>query len=699
MNEHPLRFFQKNSIVPREQQKRVVDAIHENWDKYDYFALSLPTGVGKTFIAASIADSINRAYILTSTLQLQTQYERSWTELVNLKGRGNYTCQLNTNFTVDAAPCSAQPDLIKLCIRDRLCSYYNQKDLAMKSQSMITNPVYMLYSTHCGFAKEGDENPWVPRTALIIDEAHNLENHLVQFAESEVDPAQLQKEFGIHGAKYAFNGDPEHDYLLIVELQNELMEKAEELQEKINKEFPAKKFFDDAEIKSWARGMTEKVAERVRKLNSKYYALDKAIQPLKIFFNTHSTPEELSRRWLISKYNDKNVLKLAPIYGDFLFTEYFGKLADKFIFLSATLGTKSAFCRELGIDEKDCFFIETDSPFPPEKSPVIVMPSIKLSKDHYSENVKKVGGLIDEILNMHENDRGIIHCIKGTSIIKMSNGLMKRLDEVQVGDEVLSWNESDQRFEPKQVLAFYDNGDRECIELQFDTGRTLICTPDHKLLTKNRGWVEAQDLTDKDDILDDSMKLVSKRPAGKHRVFDITVDDNHNFIANGVVVHNCVTYDLQTQIFNRVSPKNRKRLLCRDMDTLNGKPSPGMYPKKYKNGELLELHENEGGEYGSVLLSPSMMEGVDLVDDLSRFQVIIKLPWGNLGDARIKHKSQADAGWYKNKMWLNILQASGRSTRHEEDSSITYILDSNFKFFYDEWERNLPDWFKKRLVF
>lgn len=569
MNEHPLRFFQKNSIIPREQQKRVVDAIHENWDKYDYFALSLPTGVGKTFIATSIADSVNRAYILTSTLQLQTQYERSWTELVNLKGRGNYTCQLNTNFTVDAAPCSAQPELIKLCKRDRLCSYYNQKDLAMKSQSMITNPVYMLYSTHCGFASEED-SPWVPRSALIIDEAHNLENHLVQFAESEVDPAQLEKDFGIHGAKYIFNGDMEHDYLLVVELQTELMEKAEELAEKIEKEFPARKFFDDAEIKSWARGMTEKVAERVRKLNTKFYALDKAIQPLKIFFNTHSTPEDLARRWLISKYHDKNVLKLAPIYGDFLFTEYFGKLADKFVFLSATLGTKSAFCKELGIEEKDCFFIETDSPFPPDKSPVIVMPAIKLSKEHYAENVKKIGGFVDEILKMHENERGIIHC---------------------------------------------------------------------------------------------------------------------------------VTYDLQTQIFNRVSPANRKRLLCRDMDTLNGKPSPGMYPKKYKNGELLELHEGEGAEYGSVLLSPSMMEGVDLVDDLSRFQVIIKLPWSNLGDARIKVKSQLDSSWYANKMWVSVLQASGRSTRHEEDTSVTYILDSNFKYFYKQWESMLPDWFKKRLVF
>jgi Rad3-related DNA helicase len=358
--------------------------------------------------------------------------------------------------------------------------------------------------------------------------------------------------------------------MLIVNLQIDLMEKAEELASKIENEFPAKKFLDDGEMKSWARGMTEKVAERVRKLNVRAYQLDKAIQPLKIFFNTHATPEELSRRWLISKYDGKNVLKLAPIYGDFLFTEYFGKLADKFVFLSATLGSKGAFCKEIGIEEKECFFVETDSPFPADKSPVIVMPSIKLSKGFYEENVKKVGTLVDEILNLHPNERGIIHC---------------------------------------------------------------------------------------------------------------------------------VTYDLQTQIFNRVGAKNRKRLLCRDMDTLNGKPSPGMYPKKYKNGELLELHEGVGAEYGSVLLSPSMMEGVDLFDDLSRFQVIIKLPWSNLGDARIKVKSQLDEDWYKNKMWVSILQASGRSTRNEEDSSITYILDSNFKYFYEQWKHKLPNWFKHRIVF
>lgn len=568
MKQHPITFFKNHNIKARPQQIKVIDAIKENWDKFNYFALSLPTGVGKTYIATAIADSVQNAYMLTSTLQLQTQYEKSWDEIVNLKGRGNYVCNLNDNFTVDAAPCSAQSDLIKTCIQEKICAYYNQKEAALKAKAMITNPVYLLYSTHCGFAKE--DSPWVKRSALIIDEAHNLENHLVSFAESDIDPVKLADDFGVDTAHFQFTGRPEEDYLMVVEIMQVLQDMAEELAAKLENEFPQGNLLG-INAKEWAKGFGGKVAEKVKKLNAKIYQLDKAIQPLKIFFNTHSTPEELTRRWIVSKYNDKNVLKLAPIYGDFLFKEYFKGLADKFIFLSATLGTKKEFTKELGIADKECFFIETDSPFKPELSPVIVMPSIKLSKEAYATNVVKIGGIVDDILKLHPNQRGLIHS---------------------------------------------------------------------------------------------------------------------------------VTYDLQTQIFNRVTKANQKRLLCRDMDILSGVVTPrGQYPKKYKNGELLEIHETTGKSFGSVLLSPSMMEGVDLHDDLSEFQIIIKLPWANLGDIRVKVKSQLDGDWYANKMWLNILQASGRSTRHETDTSVTYILDQNFRYFYDQWKGRLPDWFKTRLVF
>ena len=89
---------------------------------------------------------------------------------------------------------------------------------------------------------------------------------------------------------------------------------------------------------------------------------------------------------------------MVDIYGDFLFKLYLNKLSDKVIFLSATLGSKSAFCKELGINENECLYISTNSPFDPQNSPVMVMPKIKLSKEVYSENIKKVGGIIDDVI-------------------------------------------------------------------------------------------------------------------------------------------------------------------------------------------------------------------------------------------------------------------------------------------------------------
>lgn len=36
-------------------------------------------------------------------------------------------------------------------------------------------------------------------------------------------------------------------------------------------------------------------------------------------------------------------------------------------------------------------------------------------------------------------------------------------------------------------------GRKECIELSFSDGRTLVCTPDHEIRT-TEGWCRAQDL-------------------------------------------------------------------------------------------------------------------------------------------------------------------------------------------------------------
>jgi ribonucleoside-diphosphate reductase alpha chain len=45
-------------------------------------------------------------------------------------------------------------------------------------------------------------------------------------------------------------------------------------------------------------------------------------------------------------------------------------------------------------------------------------------------------------------------------------------------------------------------------------------------------------------------------------VYDITVEDNHNFFANGILVHNCVEISLPTQALNDLHDPNAEIALC-----------------------------------------------------------------------------------------------------------------------------------------
>ena len=99
----------------------------------------------------------------------------------------------------------------------------------------------------------------------------------------------------------------------------------------------------------------------------------------------------------------------------------------------------------------------------------------------------------------------------------------------------------------------------------------------------------------------------------------------------------------------------------------------------------------------TVLLSPSMTEGVDLKDNLSRFQVICKIPFPFLGDQLIRKKMNKWDWWYDLQTAKTLIQSVGRSVRNENDKAVTYILDSIWERFYDKNKKLFPENFKKSM--
>lgn len=112
--------------------------------------------------------------------------------------------------------------------------------------------------------------------------------------------------------------------------------------------------------------------------------------------------------------------------------------------------------------------------------------------------------------------------------------------------------------------------------------------------------------------------------------------------------------------------------------------------------EVLEKHFQS--KRPTVLISPSLHLGVDLKDDLSRFQIIVKIPFPDLTDKRIAEMKRRDANWYVWNTVLRLVQSYGRSVRSSEDHAVTYILDSNFSYLLRIGDSLLPKWFKEAIV-
>ena len=97
----------------------------------------------------------------------------------------------------------------------------------------------------------------------------------------------------------------------------------------------------------------------------------------------------------------------------------------------------------------------------------------------------------------------------------------------------------------------------------------------------------------------------------------------------------------------------------------------------------------------TVLLSPSMAEGVDLKGNLSSFQVICKIPFPFLGDKVVKKKMAKWKWWYNVETMRTIVQSIGRSIRSESDKAVTYILDEDWKRLMSNSKKMLPKGFEK----
>ena len=100
---------------------------------------------------------------------------------------------------------------------------------------------------------------------------------------------------------------------------------------------------------------------------------------------------------------------------------------------------------------------------------------------------------------------------------------------------------------------------------------------------------------------------------------------------------------------------------------------------------------------GFAIMGPSLLEGLNLVDDLSRFQIFLKVPYPHLGDKFVAAKLKYSQAWYSWKTAICVLQGVGRSIRTPEDWAVTYLIDGCFADLFKSAGSQFPPEFRSRV--
>jgi ATP-dependent DNA helicase DinG len=536
-----------DKYTPNSQQLKLLKNIDQAFeDGYKFVVCAAPTGSGKSFISktlGNVSDSPPESYIdlimsylaykrsqtggymyeeeceeqnpfgafeLTITKSLQDQYKELFPDVTVLKGKSNYQCEVDRNLTVENGPCLHSSKLKEECWAKNRCPYYEARNKALVSTFSTLN-----YNMFFALPKHLKR-----RKYLICDEASELEDQIVKEFSIKLNFDFLKK------CEITINPFPQSDY---------------------------------GKVGRWLSHISVSINDRMEDLksivsNGKHtspiFLADKRAELLSLK-NIHNKITAITSTWSDSEYlyeREATGISFTPLKVNNL-ANYLFENGEKIVLMSATIIDPVNFCKTLGITKFK--YIEADSTFDSTKAPIYVQTKIKLNHSNLQKNLSKIAKQVQDICNLHSQDKGIIHT-------------------------------------------------------------------------------------------------------------------HSNYITE--------------YLKNNISSNNR--ILFRE---------PGV------NNEHLIAQHTVSAE-PTVLASPSMSHGIDLKDDLARFQIIIKAPYLPLVDKRVERMMKIDFSWYLNKMLSSLIQSCGRGVRSHKDHCVTYILDGAVIEQVIKNKHKLPKYFIDRFV-
>ncbi|WP_296864654.1 helicase C-terminal domain-containing protein [uncultured Methanobrevibacter sp.] len=142
------------------------------------------------------------------------------------------------------------------------------------------------------------------------------------------------------------------------------------------------------------------------------------------------------------------------------------------------------------------------------------------------------------------------------------------------------------------------------------------------------------------------------------------------------------SYKNAKELYYTSPPEIKKRLL--------------IYNDSKEKNIMLKKHK---ASKDTIIIGPSLAEGIDLPDDLCRFIIILKVPYPTLTSKLVKAKMKLFPNWYASTTSNIIIQGIGRGNRNKTDYCQTFILDGCFKRLYNETKEQYSPELQHRIKF
>ena len=456
------------------QKETIVDIIYSWYHGNKNFILDAPTGSGKSIIAMCVAGLLSdiygkSGYILISDLSLLKQYEDdidvyfpTWGVI---RGRQTYTCQRNMMpFTVGVCALEGMTSYSDIVTNYKECAPYCEyivaREKAMNSAVTVCTYAHWLLQQNYVRANLGENAPFQQRDFVICDEAHKLVDIVQNHFSPRFGKEDLNKIFSIVEESKSYIQD---DYKELEDIRNKIKTETDtkELKELLNLYMePLEAIYKAAEsIKSSFSSESDFLSKNVPKIKS-LSAADKKLLRNCEFVREHfckfddyvNIINEIGPEAIVKNDSENgNTIIFNCINESYLLKKTFHRNADLKLYMSATIGDPDIYANDICLIG-NYTYSKLPICFDYSNSPIFYVNEYKMSYAEKDKSFPKIVKMIESILNMYPNKKGIIQ----TGSYAFANKLYDTIDK-SLKSRLMLYNDTLEKQESLDAYKYSDD--------------------------------------------------------------------------------------------------------------------------------------------------------------------------------------------------------------------------------------------------